>query len=87
MDYPELDITMAMYGYNEKAREKAGWLQVEAMLKIPKLFLVEELEREGHILSSDEVLWLEVDEHKMFHELDKVRVVCLLGPPISPPNP
>lgn len=87
LDYPELNIKKAMYRYDEGAREKAGWLQVEATLKVLELPFLEQLKGVDHILSVDKVLRIDVDEDRIFRQLDKARVVCPLGPPISSPNP
>lgn len=59
MNYPELETRKTMYGYNKEAKERAGWLQAEAMVKIPPLPFVEELEKMDHILSMEEVLYVE----------------------------
>lgn len=83
LDFPKLDILEALYRYNENVRKRAGWLQAEAMLSIPKLLLLNHLKSVDHILSVDEVLRLDVDQDKMFKELDKAGYVCPLGPPMS----
>lgn len=38
VDFPELDIRKTLYGYNEEARKKFGWLQVKAMLRVPNMW-------------------------------------------------
>lgn len=68
LDHPELDIKKPMYGYDEEAREKAGWLQAEAMVNLPILPLIDELERMNHMLSAEEVMQVEVNEDIMFRE-------------------
>lgn len=73
-----------MYGYDEKVREKAEWLQAEVMVKILELPLLDKLKRVDHILLVNEVLRLNVDKDKMFRELDRVGITCPLGPPMSP---
>lgn len=49
-------------------------------MKIPPLPFVEELEKTDHILSTDKVLRVEVDEDEIFRELDKSGGLCLYGP-------
>lgn len=86
MDYPELDVKKAMYGYNEETIERVGWFQAKAMVKIHPLPLVEELEKIDHILSVDEVIRVEVDEDEIFRDLDKsggvypYKLPCLPNP-------
>lgn len=84
LDFPELDIQKALYGYDEEVRKWAGWLQAEAMLSLPELPLLNHLKSVDHILSADEVLSMDVKEHKMFRELDRADFVCPLGPLMSP---
>lgn len=74
MDFAKLDIRKAMY----------RWVQVEAILRIPKLPLLDHLNYIDHILSIEELLKIDTNKDKLFRDLDKAGCVCSLGPPMSP---
>lgn len=53
---------------------------------MPKFPLLESLKSNDHILSAEKILKSEVDEDKIFKELDKSGFVYPLGPSMSPPK-
>lgn len=55
------------------------------MLSISERPLLNHLKNVDRILSTDEVLRMDVDEYKIFRELDRAGYVFPRGPPMSPP--
>lgn len=40
LDFPNLDIRNSKYGYDEVSRDKASWLLVKTMVRLPELLLL-----------------------------------------------
>lgn len=87
LDFCDLNIKRSDYRHVEEVKEQVGRLMAEAMLKVPEFPLLEFLKLSDHILSPEKIVKLEMDEDRMFRDIDKARHLCSLSPPLSPPKP
>lgn len=78
-DCPKLDIRKVEYDLDEVARKRTCWIFSKAMLKVPKLPLLESLKQSDHLLTTEKILNNPVDKDLMFRDLDEVGLSCPLG--------